>query len=127
PQKATGEEESTGDTEYGASMALPGRLCVWCRAGLLPGQRLHPGARHGLLHCCLADRLLRQVHGHRAVEDVKGQALLATHDRADRPLQYGNLLGAIQATNLEGHAVHRVCSMASLIIPRPSVSFINSL
>jgi hypothetical protein len=30
-------------------------------------------------------------------------------------LQYGDLLGAVQATNFEGHAVHRVCSFASRI------------
>jgi hypothetical protein len=82
---------------------------------LLPGQRLHPGARHGLPYCCFADRLLRQVHGHRAIEDVKGQVCLAAHHRADRSLQYGDLLGAVQATNFKGHAVHRVCSFASLI------------
>jgi hypothetical protein len=76
------------------------------------GSAWHPGARDGLPYRCLADRLLRQVHGHRAIEDVKGQVRLAAHHRADRPLQHGDLFGAVHATNFEGHALHRVFSFA---------------
>jgi hypothetical protein len=47
---------------------------------------------------------------------------LATYHRADRPLQYGDLLGTVQATNLEGHVWHRMFSLAVLIVPRPSLS-----